>query len=98
MPGQCSPSLIFSSHPWNDDKEKILKVLERINSVLGVMDFAAPVVGQEVEAPRDQEKYLSLYVHWHLPPALLVALYGFFGRSEQLGHLPLRLSESITQI
>ncbi len=33
-----------------DDKEKILKVLERINSVLGVMDLAAPVVGQEVEA------------------------------------------------
>ena len=33
-----------------DDKEKVLKVLERINSVLGVMDLAAPVVGQEVEA------------------------------------------------
>ena len=33
-----------------DDKEKALKVLERINSVLGVMDLAAPVVGQEVEA------------------------------------------------
>ena len=33
-----------------DDKEKVLKVLERINSVLGVMDLAAPVAGQEVEA------------------------------------------------
>jgi cysteinyl-tRNA synthetase len=33
-----------------DDKEKVLKVLERINSVLGVMDLAAPVVSQEVEA------------------------------------------------
>jgi cysteinyl-tRNA synthetase len=33
-----------------DDKEKVLKVLERINSVLGVMGLAAPVVGQEVEA------------------------------------------------
>jgi len=33
-----------------DDKEKVLKVLERINSVLDVMDLAAPVVGQEVEA------------------------------------------------
>lgn len=33
-----------------DDKEKALKVLERINSVLGVMDLAAPVVGKEVEA------------------------------------------------
>jgi cysteinyl-tRNA synthetase len=33
-----------------DDKEKVLKVLERINSVLGVMDLAAPVVGEEVEA------------------------------------------------
>jgi cysteinyl-tRNA synthetase len=33
-----------------DDKGKILKVLERINSVLGVMDLAAPVVSQEVEA------------------------------------------------
>ncbi|MBU4425189.1 MAG: cysteine--tRNA ligase, partial [Proteobacteria bacterium] len=33
-----------------DDKEKALKVLERINSVLGVMDLAAPVAGQEVEA------------------------------------------------
>ncbi|UCF82257.1 MAG: cysteine--tRNA ligase [Desulfobacteraceae bacterium] len=33
-----------------DDKEKVLKALERIDSVLGVMDFAAPEVGQEVEA------------------------------------------------
>ena len=33
-----------------DDKEKAMKVLERINSVLGVMDIAAPVVGEEVEA------------------------------------------------
>ena len=33
-----------------DDKEKALKVLERINSVLGVMDLAAPEVGEEVEA------------------------------------------------
>jgi cysteinyl-tRNA synthetase len=33
-----------------DDKEKVLKALEGIDSVLGVMDLAAPEVDQEVKA------------------------------------------------
>jgi cysteinyl-tRNA synthetase len=33
-----------------DDKEKVLKILERINAVLGVIDLEAPVANQTVEA------------------------------------------------
>jgi cysteinyl-tRNA synthetase len=33
-----------------DDKEKVLKILERINAVLGVIDLEAPVANQAVEA------------------------------------------------
>jgi cysteinyl-tRNA synthetase len=47
-----------------DDKEKILKVLERINSVLGVMDLAAPVVGQEVEALIEKREQARKHKDW----------------------------------
>ena len=33
-----------------DDKEKVLKILERINAVLGVIDLETPVASQAVEA------------------------------------------------
>jgi cysteinyl-tRNA synthetase len=53
-----------------DDKEKILKVLERINSVLGVMDLAAPVVGQEVEALIEKREQARKNKDWGLADRL----------------------------
>lgn len=45
-----------------------------------------------------QEEYLPLHMTRHRSPSLLVAVYCLNRRSEQLGHLPLRLVQSLAKI
>jgi hypothetical protein len=47
---------------------------------------------------RDQKKDLPLHMDRHLSPSLLIAVYSLNGCSEQLSHLPLRLTQFLTEV
>ena len=53
-----------------DDKEKILKALERINSVLGVMDLATQEVDREVESLIEKREDARKDRNWELADRL----------------------------
>jgi cysteinyl-tRNA synthetase len=53
-----------------DDKEKILQVLERVNSVLGVMDLATQRVGPEVESLIQRRENARKDKNWELADRL----------------------------
>jgi hypothetical protein len=47
---------------------------------------------------RHKKEHLALDMHRDAPPSLLQALYGFWRRTQYLGHLLLRFSEKMTDL